>query len=420
MEDRFTILKNTFIDILQLKESNIATLHLLNSRIQKIKECYSDFISQNQDKISVFTLDSFHFQGRLIDIEYEDMNRIFLSITNRMYCDYYKLFKIIVEYVVENIPDKKILELIQINQNQYPVYKDLEPFKQYEIHYIQSLHELLLGILHYLNGFVIKKEYDLRQYQTKNKIGFNIDSFVHSFNYNNNVIKEKVSLFMTFIEFFHTLHLKYLKRFTTKLQLMLSQVNNDIKLENSVIERGNTKIALNDLKDCHIDKNILRELNENIGNEDFSMSTDTEDGKQNNMSFLSLSSDIEDMKQHNNSLDLSISSDTEDVKQNSIFLDLSDNQIIEQNIQGNLSEISEDNEILHLEKMMYSNTDVNYNKILKSPEDNPEINPEDIYNMHVLNRQYKDTIINTEEFAIEKPIELSDDDRISPLSANNT
>jgi hypothetical protein len=201
---------------------------------------------------------------------------------------------------------------------------------------------------------------------------------------------------------------------------MLSQVNNDIKLENSVIERGNTKIALNDLKECHIDKNILRELNENIGNEDLSMSTDTEDGKQNNMSFLSLSSDTEDMKQHNNSLDLSISSHTEDVKQNSISLDLSDNQIIEQNIQGNLSEISEDNEILHLEKMMYSNTDVNYNKILKSPEDNPEINPEDVYNMYVLDRQYQDTIINTEEFAIEKPIELSDDDRISPLSANNT
>ena len=267
MEKRFADLKNTFLEIIEVKESNISTLQILLSRIQKIKECYTGFILSNQDTLSVFTLDSFHFQGRLIDIEYEDMNRLFLSISNRMYCDYYKLFKIMVEYIEENINDKKLLELIQINKTQYPVYKDLEPFRQYELQYIQNLHELLLVILHYLNGFVIKKEYDLQQYQTKNKIGFNIGSFVHSFNYNNIVMKEKMNLFVTFIEFFHISHMKYLKRFTTKLQLMLSQVNNDIKLENPLSEKDNKKTAIQDLKDANIDRSILNELKKTMGDD---------------------------------------------------------------------------------------------------------------------------------------------------------
>jgi hypothetical protein len=311
MEERFTNLKNTFIEIIQVKESNIATLQVLLTRIQKIKECYTDFILSNQDTLSIFTLDSFHFQGRLIDIEYEDMNRLFLSISNRMYCDYYKLFKIMVEYIEENITDKKLLELIQINKTQYPVYKDLEPFKQYEIVYIQNIHELLLVFLHYLNGFVIKKEHDLHQYQTKNKIGFNIGSFVHSFNYNNIVIKEKMNLFVTFMEFFHSSHMKYLKRFTTKLQLMLSQVNNDIKLENPSVEKDNKKMAIQDLKSANIDREILHDLKKAIGDEDISI---TSSDRSNSDPPL-----IQNMDS------------------------ISDNFLIETNIRTNVSELTDDN-----------------------------------------------------------------------------
>ena len=156
MEERFSYLKTNFNLIIDLKESNISTMQLLDIRIKKIKEIYSEFISINREQLFIFTLDSFHFQSKLIDIEYEDMARIFHAITNRMYCDYYKLFKIIVEYIVENVPDKKLIELIKVNNN-YPVYKDLEPFKQYDFQYIQSLHEIVLVILIHLHGYISKK-----------------------------------------------------------------------------------------------------------------------------------------------------------------------------------------------------------------------------------------------------------------------
>ena len=271
MEDRLSVLKSTFGEIVDAKENNAHILKQLETRIQHIKKIYSDFIQANREQLFVFTLDSFHFQGKLVDLELEDMNRMFLSITNRMYCDYYKLFKIIVEYVKENIPDKKLTELIRVHDN-YPVYKDLEPFKQYEFQQIQSLHEILLVILSYLHTFITNKEHDLKGYQNKNQIGLHIDSFVNTFSFNTFVMNQKAMLFVTYIEFFHKSHQKYLKRFTMKLNLMLSQLNNDIKIDSPTEAKTVKKDMLADLKDQNVDRALLKELRVSISADDISQS----------------------------------------------------------------------------------------------------------------------------------------------------
>jgi len=266
MEDHLSLLKNTFGQIVDIKEGNIAILQTLSNRIGKIKSIYNEFISANRDNLFVFTLDSFHFQGKLIDIEYEDMNRMFLSITNRMYCDYYKLFKIMIQYVHESIPDKKLAELIKVHDN-YPVYKDLEPFKQYDFQYIQSLHEIILVILTYIHTYITNKEHDLKVYQSKNQIGLNIDSFVNTFSFNTGVMTQRAMLFINYMEFFHKTHTKYLKRFTTKLNLMLSQINNDIKLDTPEDSKNTKADTMNDLKEHNLDKNLMRELKVSISDD---------------------------------------------------------------------------------------------------------------------------------------------------------
>lgn len=271
MDDRLTQLKTDFVKFIDLKQDNVHTLTVLDGRIKKIKQIYSEFIQTNREHLFIFTLDSFYFQSKLIDIEYEDILRVFHSITNRMYCDYYKLFKIIIDYVFQNIPDKKLIELIHVNDH-FPVYKDLEPFKQYDFQHIQHLHEVLLVILTYLYGHITNKEHDLKIYQTKNKIGLNIDSFVNTLNFNNTVMKEKINLFVTYIEFFHKLHTKYFRRFTTKTQLLLSQINNDIKLDNPMEAHNKKKEIINEFVENNIDKDILRELRNSISDDSSSSS----------------------------------------------------------------------------------------------------------------------------------------------------
>jgi len=273
MEDQLSLLKRTFGEIVDIKEGNIEILNNLENRIKKIKDMYGEFISTNRDKLFVFTLDSFHFQRKLIDLEYEDMKRMFLSITNRMYCDYYKLFKIIIDYVKDNIPDTKLADLIKIHDN-FPVYKDLEPFKQYDFQFIQGLHEIILVILTYIHTYITNKQHDLKVYQGKNQIGLNIDSFVSTFSFNIIVIHQQALLFINYIEFFHKIHTKYLKRFTTKLNLMLSQINNDIKLDNPKDTESVKNDTINDLREHNLDKNLLREIKVSISDE-MSVSTDS-------------------------------------------------------------------------------------------------------------------------------------------------
>jgi hypothetical protein len=207
------------------------------------------------------------------------MTRIYDAITNKMYCEYYKLYKIVVDYVNENIKDDKILNVIQAN-NQYPVYKDLEPYKQYEFHFIKELHETVLVILTGVNGFLMNKEHDLKIYQDKKQIGFNIDNFVNTLNFNNLIMKEKIQLFINYIEFFHKMHKKYLSRFSTKMQLMLSQINYDINFEGNAKNKqvANKQVLKTLKKDIGIEnRELLTEVRHTITDEDTDTTTDVND-----------------------------------------------------------------------------------------------------------------------------------------------
>jgi hypothetical protein len=188
----------------------------------------------------VFGLDSFHFQNKLIDLEYDDMKRIFLFISNRMYCEYFKLYKLICSYIIQNITDKKILDIIK--GNNFAVYKDLEPFKDYKFETTMEIHENILILLNSIVGIINNKENELSLHKNKQLIGLNINNFVSSFNYEITLMKEKINLFLSYIDFFHKLHSKYLKRFNNKIQMILNHINTDIHFDENIENSNENKI----------------------------------------------------------------------------------------------------------------------------------------------------------------------------------
>jgi len=232
MESKLIKLKTDFNNIITVRTTVKNIFDILQIRIDKLKLLYAEFIKTSKNQMFVFGLDSFNFQSKLIDIEYDDMQRLFLAINNRMYCEYFKLYKIIIDYIFVNISDKKITELIRINN--YPIYKDLEPFKEYKFEIILDIHENILNLLSILMSTLNNKENELLLHKNKQKIGLNIDNFITTFNYNIIVMREKITMFITYIEFFHKLHTKYLKRFANKIQLMYSHINNDIQFDESI------------------------------------------------------------------------------------------------------------------------------------------------------------------------------------------
>jgi len=263
MESRIGELKNDFNNIIHIRGTVKSIFDILEQRIDKLKKLYSDFVEHNENHLFIFGLDSFRFQSKLIDIEYEDMRRLFLAISNRMYCEYFKLYKIIIDYIFQTITDKKIIEVIKINN--FPIYKDLEPFKEYKFEIVLELHENILILLSSIINNIDNRENELLVYQNKKKIGLSIDNFVTSFNFDIVMMREKVILFLTYIEFFHQMHTKYLRRFSNKIQLMYTHINNDIRFDESIeLNSDKQNEILSDFANNTIDKKLLTELKRSI------------------------------------------------------------------------------------------------------------------------------------------------------------
>lgn len=261
MENRISQLKTNFGSISDIRSQVKNFFEILQIRINKLKLFYAEFIKNNKSELFVFGLDSLHFQSKLIDIEYDDMKRLFLAINNRMYCEYFKLYKIIVSYITENTFDKKIMELIKVNN--FPIYRDLEPFKEYEFDIVLEIHENILLMLNAIIGYLEIKEHELSFHIVKKNNGLNIDNFISSFNFDMIVIKEKINLFTTYIEFFHKLHTKQFKRFSHKIQLMYSHVNKDINFDESVDINDKNKTNNQDRKNSIISTDTSSDTDDN-------------------------------------------------------------------------------------------------------------------------------------------------------------
>jgi hypothetical protein len=232
MDERLFKLKTDFNNIIIVRNSIKNIFDTLQLRIDKLKAFYAEFIHTNPQSIFVFGLDSFRFQSKLIDIEYDDMRRLFLAMNNRMYCEYFKLYKIVVEYITQNVKDNKLIEMTKLSQ--FPIYKDLEPYREYPFEIIQEIHENILTLIGSLTTVLSNKEHELSVYKSKQNLGLNIDNFVTSYSFNVVIMREEISTFLTYIEFFHRLHTKYMKRFSNKIQLMYLHINSDIRFEDAI------------------------------------------------------------------------------------------------------------------------------------------------------------------------------------------
>ena len=118
-----------------------------------------------------------------------------------------------------------------------------------------DIHENILKMITILVSELNNKENELTIHKSKQHIGLNIDNFVATFNFNNNVMKERITMFITYIEFFHKLHTKYLKRFSNKIQLIYKDINNDIKFEESFEINNNNNNNDNSTNNSIIQKN---------------------------------------------------------------------------------------------------------------------------------------------------------------------
>jgi len=222
-------LRKTFENIKSLRVNIRKLFENLNALKQRLNSIYVNYATQSSKAALHFGLDAFHFQKTLIDFEYSNMEKMFQLIDNKMYCEYYKLFKLVIKYAKATISDNKI-DAICDQKSKYPIYKDLEPYKVYEYELINSLHHDTLQLLEEMLSYLKLKEAEIEENEYKSNNGINIDNYVNTLAYDNAVLNQNIKLYSKYLTVFHKYHTKYLTRFSLKLNIMWSQITDDIKL----------------------------------------------------------------------------------------------------------------------------------------------------------------------------------------------
>lgn len=246
MELQISQLKSSFGEISEVEKQIKNFFELLQQKISKLKQFHSEFVHQSQQSdLFVFGLDSLNFQCKLIDMEFDDLKRIHLAINNRIYCEYYKLYKIIVSYLTEKLLDKKIMELVK--GTKFPVYRDLEPYKEYDFVHVVEVHECILLLLSAMHGSMEGKNHELQFHIAKKNIGLNIDNFISSFTFDITMLREKWNLFLAYLQFFHKTHTKQLNRFRNKIQSLYTFVCKDIKFDEALQINSSNEVLLESL-----------------------------------------------------------------------------------------------------------------------------------------------------------------------------
>jgi hypothetical protein len=222
-----------FDKIKGLRNYLITIFNEIDTKINALGHIYTDMVKTHLDKNYTLGLDSFYFQNKLIQIEYDNMKTIFNFIDNRIYCEYYKLLKLLYEIINKEIKDKSAVEKLLITHKHYPVYKDLEPSKQYDFNITSEINNTINNMIQELKTYVKTKQDELAEKKKHSERGINIDTMIHEQKYTIILLEERIHMFENYLNTFGAHHSKYFSRLIIKVKLMLGVVNEDFHLKKS-------------------------------------------------------------------------------------------------------------------------------------------------------------------------------------------
>ena len=223
--------KSEFENIKKFKDEIKDCFENIDNKIIKLKDVYNNFIKIDNN---LFGIDSISFRAKLIDLEFDHMKQTYIFINNRIYGEYFKLYKIIEDYIKNNFKDKKIINTL-LPDKQFVLYNDLEPFKIYEDNSIYDIFNTIIIILTELNSILSNKTLELKNTIQFNNIGADMNNLFFTIHSNNSQIYLQINLFISYIDQYYKLQYKNLDNFTNKVRLFLSEIKKDTKVDQKYI-----------------------------------------------------------------------------------------------------------------------------------------------------------------------------------------
>jgi len=253
-----------FSDITAIYQSTVDKNTEISNKLTQLKEKYNELIKTNTNRVFLFCLNSLYFQYKILNFELENFTKINSLIQNRMYGDYYKLYNIILSQCKENnilfseedFADSARMseessqrakdtassgESVDNNSNQvdndnksnltdtnFPVYKDVDPFFRYRIEDIILIHQRILNIINKLDDIYMQKEANIHDHKNNIFCGYSLSIFLNTLEYENELLKGQINLYMEYISFYHASQKAYLNNLLKKNTEFMCELDTNI------------------------------------------------------------------------------------------------------------------------------------------------------------------------------------------------
>ena len=194
----------------------------LEHTLSDMKNKYKSFTKDNYKKIYLYSLDSFFFQYKILQVEHEHYKRFLALINNRMYGDYYKL------YVIIGAQCKESNLRVGISIDDVLVYKDLEPTFDYTIEDIKFIFGKIMGIMEQLNELYKSNNDVILSNNSNNGVGFSIAAFFTTLKYENIILNEQIRMYLDFIKFYQSSQMGHFSKALTDITRFSDEINGKI------------------------------------------------------------------------------------------------------------------------------------------------------------------------------------------------
>jgi len=247
MEEQLNILKTDFSIVKENINSIVSNSTSIKIKIEKLRNVYSNMIQMNSyKKIFLFCLESFNFQIKSFSVDSENLNKSLLLLSNRIFCDYYKLFKLIKTLFDES---KYSIPSEIINP---PIYDVLNPFFEYSVDDISRMHNDVCLLLNSLIDYYNNNCDNIQTYTSKSQSGICITNFIKTLEYDNSVLKDQIFLYLNYMDFFKTTQIKHLLKLLGKMELLKKEINDEITddIEQSLSEPEKVPVVVQEKSDA--------------------------------------------------------------------------------------------------------------------------------------------------------------------------
>jgi len=223
-------LKNDFENVKNIVDKIAGIKTAIKKKLGELKEIHADLIKTNDSKkIFLICLESFHFQYKAMNFELDNLQRNFLLITNRAFCDYSSLYgllqKMFDDYKID-IPTASV----------HPVYNDLDPYCEYKIEDINLVHDNAVELITCLICKLRESEITVNKYKVKSKSGIRIANFINTLEYDNNILRDQIELYVNYCDFFQSTQNKYFNKLLEKIKALQDDIDEDIQFHETQLD----------------------------------------------------------------------------------------------------------------------------------------------------------------------------------------